>query len=129
MAERRVNFWDEDEWRKIIVRWPSAVQRGFAKRLRVIQLGGQPTSHAKPLSGFEVPIWELWHRSGQRVVYCVHYASISGCVEVLDAFEKDSGEGRTMRTSDKERIARRVAALKREMEELQKRQRAAQRMH
>ncbi len=81
------------------------------------------------LAGFDVPIRELWHRSGQRVVYCVHYAAVSGRIDVIDAFEKDSREGKTMRKSDKERIERRVAALKREMEELEERQRAGRRLH
>jgi phage-related protein len=83
LTDRKLNFWDESEWRKTVVGWPPAVRRGFAKRLRVVQLGGQPQSHAKPLSGFDIPIWELWHRDGQRVVYTVHYAAISGRVDIL----------------------------------------------
>lgn len=125
--ERLLHFWDEREWEKTIAGWPNAVRRGFATRLRVVQQGGQPSSHAKPLSGFDIPVWEMWHRDGQRVIYATHFASVSGKIEVLDAFEKDSRDGKKMRKSDRERIKGRIAALKREMEELEKRQRQMRR--
>jgi len=120
LEERPLHFWDDKEWSEITDTWPSAVKKGFARRLREVQLGDQPSSNAKPLSGFGIPLWELWHRRGQRVIYSTHYASLTGQIEVLDAFEKDSRHGRVMRTSDKDRIEARVAALKGEMEDLTK---------
>ena len=127
MQERPLHFWDEEEWKATIAGWPEAVRRGFATRLRVVQQGGQPHSRAKPLSDFDIPVWEMWHRDGQRVIYSVHYVSVSGRVEVLDAFEKDSREGKKMRKSDRKRISARIAALKRDMDELEKRQRQLRR--
>lgn len=127
MGERRLHFWDDDEWRAVTESWPLAVQRRFASQLRIVQHGAQPASHAKPLTGFAIPLWELWHRDGQRVVYTVHYASSTGRIDVLDAFEKDSRHGRKMRTNDRERIIGRVARLKREMDELEARLRAFRR--
>lgn len=127
MSERRLHFWNDHDWREIVAGWPEAVRRGFAKRLRAVQFGEQPHSQAKPLSGFDIPIWEMWHRDGQRVIYSVHYAAVTGRIDVLDAFEKDSRAGKKMRTSDKTRIKGRIASLKREMEELDKRQRAQRR--
>ena len=127
MTERPIHFWDEDEWKEIIAGWPEAVQRGFATRLRVVQQGSQPQSRAKPLSGFDITVWELWHRDGQRVIYTIQFVSVSGRIDVLDAFEKDSSDGRKMRKSDKERIKKRVAAHKQEMEALAKRQQTTRR--
>lgn len=118
MQERDLEFWDEDDWKQITSTWPNAVNRGFATRLRVVQNGGQPTSHAKPLKGFAISLWELWHRDGQRVVYTVEYASLTNHIDVLDAFKKNSSEGKKMRTSDTVRITARVTALVRRMAEL-----------
>ena len=118
MAERDLDFWDEDEWREIVGHWPAAVQRGFASRLRTVQLGEFPQSRDKPLKGFAIPLREMWHRDGQRVVYTVEYATLNNRVYVIDAFEKDSGDGKEMRTSDKSRIEARAKAYKAEMEAL-----------
>lgn len=118
MRERDLEFWNEDEWADTICGWPSAVQSGFASRLRIVQLGGFPTSRDKPLKGFSISLREMWHRSGQRIIYTVEYAALTNRVHVLDAFEKDAREGSTMRTSDKKRIETRVKRLKAEMDSL-----------
>jgi len=127
LAERRIEFWDEDSWNAITSRWPAAVRRGFATRLRVIQQGGQPHSHAKPLTGFAISLWELWHRDGQRVVYTVEYSLLTGTVYVLDAFAKDSRDGKTMRKSDKARIERRAADYKKKVDRMESEHRTRQR--
>jgi hypothetical protein len=119
LQELALDFWDEDQWRAITSRWPGAVNRGFATRLRVIQNGGFPPSCDKPLKGFPIPLREMWHRAGQRVIYTVEYTRLMNRVHIIDAFEKDSREGRAMRTSDKARITARARALKVEMERLQ----------
>ncbi len=129
MPERHLEFWNEDEWRKITARWLDPIKRGFATRLRVVQLGGQPASRAKPLAGFAIPLWELWHRDGQRVIYTVEYADLTNCVNVLDAFEKDAGKGKKMRISDAARIKARVAALKLRMDDLKTRLRSKRGLH
>jgi phage-related protein len=118
LQERHLEFWNEDEWKEITSAWPNAVKRGFATRLRVVQNGGQPASNAKPLKGFAIPLWELWHRDGQRVIYTLEYVTLKNCVFVVDAFEKDSRKGPKMRTSDKTRIEGRARALKTEMDRL-----------
>lgn len=118
MLERHLEFWNEDDWNKVTSRWPDAVKRGFATRLRVVQNGGQPSSNAKPLKGFALSLWELWHRDGQRIVYTIEYVGLKNCIYILDAFEKDSRSGRKMRTSDRTRIEGRVRVLKAEMETL-----------
>ena len=94
MKERILEFWNEDEWNAITADWPTAVQRRFAENLRIAQLGGTPESHAKPLKGFKVSLWELWHRDGQRVIYTTELVELRNCVYVVDAFNKDSREGR-----------------------------------
>ena len=119
MKERTLEFWDEDEWEAITANWPAAVQRGFAKNLRIAQLGGTPQSHAKPLSGFKISLWELWHRDGQRVIYTTDLAELRNCVYVVDAFNKDSVKGKKMRTSDKSRIDGRAKALRAEIDRLE----------
>ena len=118
MRERELEFWNQDQWEGITSAWPTAVQRGFASRLRVVQLGGFPPSRDKPLKGFAISLREMWHRDGQRVVYTTEYAGLTNRVHVLDAFEKDSRENSTMRISDKKRIEARVKVLKAEMDAL-----------
>ena len=118
MKDRELDFWDEDEWKVIIRAWPKSVRRTFGSRLRVVQKGKQPESGAKPLSDFKISVWELWVRSGQRVIYTTAYAHINDRVYVLDAFEKDSREGRKMRKSDRARIEGRVTRLKEQMDRL-----------
>jgi len=118
LRERELEFWNEDQWEEIVSGWPDAVRRGFASRLRVVQLGGYPPSRDKPLKGFAIPLREMWHRDGQRVVYTTEYAALTNRVHVLDAFEKDSRENSTMRTSDKKRIEARVRVLKAEIDAL-----------
>jgi phage-related protein len=118
VKERALAFWNEDEWKAITASWPQAVQRGFAKNLRIAQLGGTPQSHAKPLSGFKISVWELWHRDGQRVIYTTDLAELTNCVHILDAFSKDSRKGKKMRTSDKSRIEGRVKAVRAEIDRL-----------
>jgi phage-related protein len=114
----KVEFWNYDEWMALIKSWPKAVRRRFGEQLREVQLGSQPKSGAKPLSGFKISLWELKRRSGQRVVYTVKYVAETNCIYVLDAFEKDSGEGSEMRVADKKRIEGRVADLKKRMGKL-----------
>jgi phage-related protein len=118
VKDRELDFWDEDEWKVIIRAWPKSVRRTFGSRLRVVQKGKQPESGAKPLSDFKISVWELWVRSGQRVIYTTAYAHINDRVYVLDAFEKDSREGRKMRKSDRARIEGRVTRLKEQMDRL-----------
>jgi phage-related protein len=129
VQERNLAFWDEDEWKQITGQWPTAIQRGFATKLRVVQLGGQPAANAKPLRGFNIPLWEIYHRDGQRVIYTTEYCSLTNLVHVIDAFEKDSRKGRKMRTSDKHRITGRVQRLQAEMKPLQASAIQRQRLH
>jgi hypothetical protein len=63
----------------------------------------------------------MWHRSGPRLIYTVDYAELTNRIYVLDAFEKDSRSGRKMRSDDKARIEKRIATLKREMDDLKAR--------
>lgn len=118
MQERTLEFWDYDEWKAIIERWPAAVRQRFANGLRMVQLGGMP-SHAKPLSGFDISLCELRHRDGQRVIYTTELGRLRNCIYVLDAFNKDSRKGKTMRTSDRTRIRARVARVKAEIARLE----------
>lgn len=118
MHERNLEFWDEDQWRAITSSWPEAVQRGFAARLRIVQHGGYPPSRDKPLKGFAIPLREMWHRAGQRIVYTLEYVTLTNLIHVLDAFEKDSKKGKKMRAGDKARIEARVRMLKGEMDKL-----------
>jgi len=127
LQERPLEFWDQAEFSRIVREWPDTVRRQFGNDLRIVQLGGHPGSNAKPLKGFAIPLWELKHREGQRIVYCTHYATLSGKIFVLDAFEKDSRDGSTMRTSDKDRIERRAKELTDKMDALKKRSNAASR--
>lgn len=118
MKDRELDFWDEDQWKAIIKDWPKSVKKTLGSRLRIVQKGKQPESGAKPLSDFKISVWELWVRSGQRVIYTTAYAEINDCIYVLDAFEKDSRDGSKMRTSDRTRIKGRVARLKERMDKL-----------
>lgn len=119
MELRPLEFWDYDEWTSITKHWPKAVRKGFGRKLRVVQLGEQPQSNAKPLKGFAFSLWELWHRDGQRVIYTTVYVTLTGRIHVLDAFEKDSADGKKMRKTDKMRIEGRVTRLKTEMDRLE----------
>jgi phage-related protein len=116
VKDRELDFWDEDQWKAIIKDWPKSVKKTLGSRLRVVQKGKQPESGAKPLSDFKLAVWELWVRSGQRVIYTTAYAQVNDCVYVLDAFEKDSREGRKMRKSDRKRIEGRVTRLKEQID-------------
>lgn len=118
MKDRELDFWDEAEWKAIIKDWPVSVRKAFGSRLRTVQRGEQPDSGAKPLKDFKITVWELWARSGQRVIYTTAYAQIDDCIYVLDAFEKDSREGKKMRKSDRKRIEGRVKQLTERMEKI-----------
>lgn len=118
MQVRELEFWDDDEWKAITAGWPEAVARGFATRLRVVQNGEFPSSCDKPLKGFDIALREMWHRDGQRIVYTTAYASTTNRIYIIDAFEKDSRDGRKMRTSDKTRIEGRIRTLKSQMDQL-----------
>jgi len=63
---------------------------------------------------------ELWHPSGARVVCTTEYASLSNYIHVLDAFVKDSKEGKKIRPRVKDRIERRARDLKQRMDDLKK---------
>lgn len=100
--------------------WPKAVKKAIGANLRVLQHGERPASHCKALRDFAVPLLELWHRSGQRVICTTAYSGESGRIHVLDAFVKDSGDGRKMRRTDKERIELRAKELKNRMDEVER---------
>jgi phage-related protein len=118
LDDRPLEFWDLDEWRETVTPWPEAVKKAIGGNLRILQHGEMPASHCKTLQGFSIPLLELWHRSGQRVVCTVAYTDLVGLVHVLDAFMKDSKEGKKMRKSDAERIEKRAKALKHRMDDL-----------
>jgi len=118
VGDRPLEFWDKDEWMAIVTPWPVSVKKMIGANLRVLQHGERPSSHCKTLNDFPLPLLELWHRSGQRVICTTEYAELTGHIHVIDAFEKDSREGRKMRTTDKKRIMDRANALKRRMEDL-----------
>jgi hypothetical protein len=118
--DRPLDFWDLDEWQTIVTPWPDSVKKAIGGNLRVLQHGEMPASHCKTLQGFPIPLLELWHRSGQRVICTTEFASLTNRIHVLDAFMKDSRERRRMRQSDKARIERRARDLKQRMEALKK---------
>lgn len=118
--DRPLEFWDKEDWQAIVTAWPLAVKKAIGASLRVLQHGEKPDSHCKTLQDFPIPLLELWHRSGQRVICTTEYANLTGRIHVLDAFEKDSREGKKMRQSDKDRIERRAKELKQRMEALKK---------
>ena len=129
MGDRPLEFWDKAEWTAIVTSWPATVRKAIGKNLRVLQHGERPSSHCKTLQGFSIALLELWHRSGQRVICTTVYTELTGCIHVLDAFEKDAREGRTMRKADKERITKRAKDLKRRMDELQRAAAQSQSIH
>jgi len=118
--DRPLEFWDRDDWQTIVTVWPPAVRKAIGASLRVLQHGEKPDSHCEALRDFPIPLLELWHRSGQRVICTTEYANLTGRIHVLDAFEKDSGAGKKMRQSDKNRIERRAKELKLRMDALKK---------
>jgi hypothetical protein len=120
VEDRPLEFWDLEEWQQIVTSWPEPVKKAIGGNLRVLQHGEKPASHCKTLQDFAIPLLELWHRSGQRVICTTEYGSLTSRIHVLDAFIKDSGEGKKMRKSDQERIERRAKQLQARMEELKK---------
>lgn len=108
-----LEFWDEDEFRALTASWPGNVRKKFAAALSQLQRGDQlQPKLRRALKGFDVKLEELKHRAGPRVVYTMAFADVSGCIHVLDAFMKDSGDGNEMRKSDRVRIESRIKHLK-----------------
>ena len=120
MADRPLEFWDLTEWQAIVTPWPDPVKKAIGANLRVLQHGEMPASHCKTLQKFPIPLLELWHPSGPRVICTAEYAGLTGHLHVLDAFEKDSKDGKKMRPSDRDRIERRAKELKKRMDALKK---------
>lgn len=129
MDDRPLEFWDLDEWRTIVTPWPQAAKDSIGGNLRILQHGDKPASHCKTLQDFPIPLLELWHRGGQRVICTTEYASLIGRVHVLDAFMKDAKDGAKMRPADKDRITGRAKALRNEMNALMKALKPSQRHH
>lgn len=128
MEDRPLEFWDLEEWREIVASWPESVKKAIGGNLRVLQHGEKPASHCKTLQDFAIPLLQLWHPSGQRVICTTEYASLTGNIHVLDAFMKDSREGGKMRKGDRDRIERRAKQLQGRMEELKRAMEQTQRL-
>ncbi len=122
-----MEFWDDNEWQTFLEDWPSELRTYFGSRLRTAQQGRMAESGVKPLQDFGIALFEIKHRSGARVVYTTEYATLAGCIYVLDAFMKDSRDGSKMRTVDKTRIKERVKQIKHQMKPLEQEARARQR--
>jgi hypothetical protein len=120
VEDKPLEFWDKDEWMTIVAPWSDSVKRAIGSNLRVLQHGEKPASHCKTLRDFPIALLELWHPSGARVVCTTEYASLSNYIHVLDAFVKDSKEGKKMRPGVKDRIERRARDLKQRMDDLKK---------
>ncbi len=129
MKDRDLDVWDDDEWKDFIKNWPADLREYFGTRLRTIQQGGRPASGVKALKDFDIKLAEIKHRGGARIVYTTEYADLTGCIHVLDAFQKDSAEGPKMRTADKARIVSRVKSLKERMKPLEAAAKAAKKRH
>jgi phage-related protein len=128
LSDRDLEFWDDDEWTAFIQGWDEGLRTYFGSRLRTAQQGRLAETGVKPLQDFGIALFEIKHRCGARVVYTTEYATLAGCIYVLDAFMKDSREGKKMRTSDKTRIEARVSRIKQQMKpRLEQEARARQR--
>jgi phage-related protein len=118
LSDKDLEFWDDDEWKAFIEGWSDYLRTYVGSRLRTAQQGRRAETGVKPLQDFGIALCEIKHRCGARVVYTTEYAELTGCIYVLDAFMKDSREGKKMRTSDKTRIKARVKQIKEQMKPL-----------
>jgi len=124
LSDKDLEFWDDDEWRAFIQDWDHDLRAYFGSRLRTAQQGRLPETGVKPLQDFGIALFEIKHSCGARVVYTTEYATLTRCIYVVDAFMKDSREGKKMRTSDRTRIRARVKRIKEQMKPLIEREAA-----
>jgi len=73
---------------------------------------GLTHTSAKPLRGFEVPVWELCADDASGTYRAVYVARVQRAVFVLHAFQKKSKSGIATPTREIELIRKRIKLLK-----------------